>query len=120
MRRFSLCLAILLTLPCAAYAEPSSAAGASADAAAVLDLSFDPDVAATPGTEPVVPPAVATPPSRDIEGPFSVGLDIKSRREIGSPAARATADRPGPPTLADQVEDIVQRSAIGVTGTYRF
>ena len=114
MRRSLLCLAILLALPWAAHADQTSAAEP------VLDLSVDPALAATPSAGPVVPQAVAAPPARDVEGPFSVGVNIKSGREIGSPAARATAERPGPPTLADKVEGIVERSTIGVTGTYRF
>ena len=120
MRRSLLCLAILLALPCAAHAEQTSAAEVSADAAPVLDLSFDPAVAAEQGAGPLVTHTNPAAPGRDVKGPFSVGVNIKSRREIGSPAARATAERPGPPTLADKVEGIVERSTIGVTGTYRF
>jgi hypothetical protein len=114
VRRSLLCLAILLTLPWAVHADQTSAAEP------VLDLSFDPALTATPSAAPALPQAVAASPAREAERRFSVGLDIKSRREIGSPAARATAERPGPPTLADKVEGIVERSTIGVTGTYRF
>jgi hypothetical protein len=131
VRSLLLCLAILLPLPCAAHAEQTGAivrpeikpavdAEAFADAVPVLDLSFDPAVAALQDLAPLVPQAAAAPAARDLEASFSVGVDIKSRRELGSPAARATAERPGPPTLADKVEGIVERSAIGLTGTYRF
>jgi hypothetical protein len=120
LRRNLLCLAILLTLPCAAHAEQTSPAEASADAAPALDLSFDPAVATEQQGAAVVPQAGPAPAAGAAEGPFSVGVAIKTRREMGSPAARATADPPGPPTLADKVEGIVERSTIGLTGTYRF
>jgi hypothetical protein len=133
LRRSLLCLAILLALPCAAYAEQTSAAGpirpemkpaiaaeASAAAAPALDLSFDPAVAAEHQGAALVPQAGLPPAAGAAEGPFSVGVAIKTRRDIGSPAARATGAPPGPPTLADKVEGIVERSSIGLTGTYRF
>lgn len=130
MHRSLLCLALLFVLPCAAHAQqtgaairpevkPAIEAEATADAAPVLDLRFDPAPAAA-SPRPVAPQSDRTPSSREAKGPFSVGLDIKNRRNVGSPAARATAERPGPPTLADKVEGIVERSSIGVTGTYRF
>jgi hypothetical protein len=131
VHRSFLCLAILLALPCAAHAEQTGAAvrpeikpaietEASMDAGPVLDLSFDPAVAAEQDLAPFVPQTAVAPPSRDVKRTFSLGVDIKSRREVGSLAARATAERPGPPTLADKVEGIVERSTIGLTGTYRF
>ena len=125
------CLAILLALPCAAYAEqtgvvvrpeikPAIETDAATDAGPVLDLRFDPAVAAVQDLAPLMPQAAAAAPAHEAERGFSVGLDIKTRREPGSPAARATAEQPGPPTLAGKIEGIVERSAIGVTGTYRF
>jgi hypothetical protein len=127
-----LCLAILLALPSAARAEqtgapvlpeikPATATGPFAHAGLGLDLSFDPAVAAVEDLAPFAPrPDAASPAPHVEEKRFSLGLDIRNRGEIGSPAARATALQPGPPTLAEKVEGIVERSAIGVTGTYRF
>ena len=87
----------------------------------LLDLSFDPAVAAMEDLAPFVPQAASASPAPHVEEQrFSLGVDIKSRRDMGSPAARATAEEPGPPTLADKVEGLVERSTIGVTGTYRF
>lgn len=122
MRSSLLCLAILLTLSCAAHAEQGAVvvADASADATPGLDLSFDPAGAAEQRAGPVVTHADPAPRGGDVDGRFSVDVNIKTRREIGSPAARATSDRGDPATLADKVEDIVERSMFGVTGTYRF
>ena len=132
MLRSLLCFAILLGLPCAAHAQqtgavvlpeskPAIAPEAFADAGPLLDLSFDPAVAAVEDLAPFVPQAASASPAPHVEEQrFSLGVDIKSRREMGSPAARATAEQPGPPTLADKVEGLVERSTIGVTGTYRF
>jgi hypothetical protein len=124
VRPFLLCLAILLALPSTAQAEQSAPAigGAlSANGDPVLDLSFDPAVATEQDDAPVATQA-ATPgsPDRDVEKGFSVGVKIKTRPDLRSPAARAASDGEEPPTLADKVESIVERSAIGVTGTYRF
>jgi len=139
VRRSLLCFAILLGLPCAVHAHaqqtdavvlpekkpavaPEAFAPESlADGDPLLDLSFDPAVAAVEDLAPFVPQAASASPAPHIaERGFSLGVDIKSRREMGSPAARATAEEPGPPTLADKVEGLVERSTIGVTGTYRF
>ena len=64
--------------------------------------------------------ALPEPRAHDDTGRFSLGFDIKTRREMGGAAARATAEEPGPPTLADKLEGIFERSAIGLTGTYHF
>ena len=134
MRRL-LCLSILLALPCAASADQLGAAGsirpestpaiegagAPADAAPVLDLSFDPPLPAEQRPRAVAPYAAPAPPGRDAAAPFSVGVKIKTRPpEVGNPAARATADPEDPQTLTDKVEGIVERSTVGLTGTYRF
>jgi hypothetical protein len=132
VRRSLLCLAILLALPSAARAEqtgaavlpeikPAIAPKAFAHAGPGLDLSFDPAVAAVEDLAPFAPQPGAASPAPHVEDKrFSLGFDIKNRGEIGSPAARATALQPGPPSLGDKVEGIVERSSIGVTGTYRF
>jgi hypothetical protein len=78
-------------------------------------------VAAVEDLAPFAPQPGAASPAPHVEDKrFSLGFDIKNRGEIGSPAARATALQPGPPSLGDKVEGIVERSSIGVTGTYRF
>ncbi|MGH6916515.1 MAG: hypothetical protein ACREJ0_02320 [Geminicoccaceae bacterium] len=132
--RCLLCLSILLALPCAASADQLSAAGsirpestpaiegaeASADPAPVLDLSFDPPLPAEQRPPAVAPHAEPAPPGRDAAAPFSVGVKIKTRREVGSPASRASSDPEDRQTLTDEVEGIVERSTVGVTGTYRF
>ena len=130
MRRSFLSLAILLALPCAAHAEqtvvvrpeikPAIEAEAPAPAGPVLDLGFDPAMALDEPVGPVMTHALPEPQVHDDAGRFSLGLNIKTRREMGSPAARAAAEQPGPPTLADKLEGIVERSAIGLTGTYHF
>ena len=129
MRRSLLCLAILLALPCAAHAEQTSALvrpeikpaiEAPTDAGPVLDLGFDPAMTVDEPAGPVMTHALPEPRVHDDAGSFSLGLNIKTRRELGSPAARATAEEPGPPTLGEKLEGIVERSAIGVTGTYHF
>jgi hypothetical protein len=126
-------LVVPLALLCAAGADQAGASEsilpvvkpaiedvAAADAAPVLDLRFDPPLAAEQQTRTVVPQTTAAGAARETEGAFSVGLDIKTRRAVGSPAARATAERSGPLTLTDKVEGIVERSAFGLTGKYRF
>jgi hypothetical protein len=130
VRRSLLSLAILLALPCAAHAEqaavalpemkPPVEAEAPADAGLVLDLDFDPAVAPVEHASPFMRHARSAPQTHDDPGSFSLGLKIKPPREPGSPASRATAEEPGPPTLADKLEGLVERSAIGVTGTYHF
>jgi hypothetical protein len=134
VRRFLLCLSILLTVPCAARAGQLSAAGSIApesmqaleriDAATgappVLDLSYDPPVPAELGPQPVMPDATPAPAEHAAEAPFSLGVKIKTRREVGGPVRRVASDPEEPPTLTDKVEGIVERSTIGVTGTYRF
>lgn len=123
MRSFLLCLAILLALPCAAQAEQSAPASTdpAADAVPGLDLSFDPAVAAEQARVPLVERVEPGPQDSDAKAPFSLGIDVKTRRrDVRSPAAWAASAREEAPTLADKVEGIVERSAIGVTGTYRF
>jgi hypothetical protein len=122
VRSSFLCLAILLALPCAAHAEQSTPAIAepSADAVAGLDLSFDPAVAAEQSAGPALQHAEGARAGGDAAAPFSLGVKIKTRRVAGSPAAWVPSKQEEPPTLADKVEGIVERSTIGVTGTYRF
>jgi hypothetical protein len=123
VRSSLLCLAILLALPCAAQAEQSALASAdpSKHAAPGLDLSFDPAVAAERVGGPLVQPVEPGPRDSAADAPFSLGVDIKTktRRDVRSPATWTSA-REEAPTLADKVEGIVERSTIGVTGTYRF
>jgi hypothetical protein len=130
VRRFLLCLSILLTLPCAAGADELSAAwsslpaieqiGATTDAAPVLDLSFDPPLPAEQRARAVVPHVTPVPAARDAEAPFSLGVKIKSGRDAAGPPRRVPSDPEEPLTLTDKVEGIVERSTIGLTGTYRF
>jgi len=118
VRSFVLCLAILLALPCAAQGEQNAPA---ADAVPGLDLSFDPAVAAEQARVPLVERVEPGPQDSDAKAPFSLGIDVKTRRrDVRSPAAWAASAREEDPTLTDKVEGIVERSAIGVTGTYRF
>lgn len=116
MRSSVFCLAILLALPCAAQAEQS--APVPADPAG-LDLTFDPAVAAEQ-VDPLAEPVEPAP--QDSQARFSLGVDIKTktRRDVRSPATWTASAREEAPTLADKVEGIVERSTIGVTGTYRF
>ena len=134
VRRCLLCLAILLTLPCAARAGQLSMAdsirpaslsaieevGAAAGAAPVLDLKFDPPVPAAQDAEAVMPHATPVPEAHDAEAPFSLGIKIRSGREKAGPPRRVPSDPEEPLTLTDKVEGIVERSTFGVTGTYRF
>jgi hypothetical protein len=130
VRRFLLCLSILLTLPCVARADELSAAwsslpaieqiGATTDAAPVLDLSFDPPLLAEQRARAVVPHVTPVPAARDAEAPFSLGVKIKSGRDAAGPPRRVPSDPGEPLTLTDKVEGIVERSTIGLTGTYRF
>jgi len=116
-------LAILFALPCAAEAEQSASASAdpATDLVPGLDLRFDAAVAAEQGGAPLAERVEPGPQDSDAKAPFSLGIDIKTRRrDVRSPAAWAASAREEDPTLADKVEGIVERSAIGVTGTYRF
>jgi hypothetical protein len=134
VRRCLLLLSLLLTLPCAARADQLSAAdsirpaslpaieevGTAAGAAPVLDLKFDPPVPAEQNTQVVMPHAVPVPEEHDAEAPFSLGVKIRSGREVAGPPRRVASDPEEPLTLTDKVESIVERSTFGVTGTYRF
>jgi hypothetical protein len=100
--------------------KPAIEAEAPAAAGPMLELGFDPAMAVHEPAGPVMTHALPEPQVHDEAGRFSLGLNIKAPRELGSPAARATAEEAGPPTLADKLEGIVERSAIGVTGTYHF
>ena len=84
-----------------------------------LDLRFDPPVPA-PQEETVVPQAAPAPAGHATEAPFSLGVEIKTPREVAGPPRQGATDPLDPPTLADRVEGLVERSAIGLTGTYRF
>ncbi len=119
MRSSLLCLAILLALPCTAQAEQSTSAHADP---AGLDLSFDPAVAAEQVAGPLAERVEPAPRDSGTAAPFSLGMDIKttSRRDVRSPASWTASAREDAPTLGDKVEGIVERSTIGVTGTYRF
>jgi hypothetical protein len=130
VRRSFLSLAILLALPGAAHAEPTDVVRPEfkpaietevpAAAGPMLELGFDPALAVDEPAGPVMMHALPEPQVHDDAGRFSFGFDIKAPRQMGSPAARAAAVQPGPPTLADKLEGIVERSSIGVTGTYHF
>jgi hypothetical protein len=134
VRRFLLCLSILLTLPCAARGGQLIAADsiapesmqaleridAATGAAPVLDLSFDPPLPAEQRARAVVPHVTPVPAARDAEAPFSLGVKIKSGRDAAGPPRRVPSDPEEPLTLTDKVEGIVERSTIGLTGTYRF
>jgi hypothetical protein len=134
VRRCLLFLSLLLTLPCAARADQLSAAdlirpaslpaieevGAGAGAAPALDLSFHPPVPAGQNTQAVMPHAAPVPEKHDTEAPFSLGVKIRSGREVAGPPRRVASDPEEPLTLTDKVEGIVERSTFGVTGTYRF
>jgi hypothetical protein len=134
VRRCFLFLPILLALPCAARAGELSMAdsippaslpaieevGAAAGAAPVLDLNFDPPFPARQNTEAPMPQAAPVPEAHGAEAPFSLGVKIRSGREVAGPPRRVAADPEQPLTLTDKVEGIVQRSTFGVTGTYRF
>jgi hypothetical protein len=132
--RFFLCLSMLSTLACAARADQLGTAasiwpesmpglelvGGSTEAAPVLDLSFDPPSQVAHGAGPVVTPASPPPAERHTDAPFSVGLKIKTGREVAGPPRRVASDPEDPVTLTDKVEGIVERSSFGLTGTYRF
>jgi len=123
------CLLILLALPCVASAEPISvpfgldiaSAGestdASADAEPALDLTFEPSSSAVPRrpAAPKLPGAAAAAPAP--KAPFSVGLDIRTRHEIGDEKRQQASDET---PLASEVADKMKRSTFGLKGTYRF
>ena len=135
VRRCLLFLSILLTLPWAVRAGQLSTAesirpaslpaieevGAAADAAPVLDLRFNPPVPAGQNTQAAMPDAAPpVPEAHDAEAPFSLGVKIRSGREVAGPPRRIASDPEAPLTLTDKFEGIVERSTFGVTGTYRF
>jgi hypothetical protein len=66
---------------------------------------------------PVRPLAKPRRVEHDAQGPLSFGLAVRTRHEVGDEARQ---DHDQPPGLGERVEDIVRRSTIGVTGTYRF
>jgi hypothetical protein len=127
--RCVLCPLILLMLSGAASAEPIgvpldleiASAGEGADAWSgaepALDLDFEPPAAALP--QPPIAPAPARPESRapTPKAPFSIGLDIRTRHEIGDEARQEPADEA---TLPDEVAGMVRRSTFGLKGTYHF
>jgi hypothetical protein len=119
LTRRRLWLSILLALAGAVgarAAEPERLpAIAAADETAALDLSFDPDLPTAQATRRTAPRARAR-PQRPAEVPFSLGVDIKTRPEVGNGARQSASD----PTLTDEVEGVVKRSTFGVTGTYHF
>jgi hypothetical protein len=115
-----------VTTPLERESVPATATAESADAVPPLDLSFDGafpvgQLSGAQVVRPVAPLPRGSRPNRTInDGPFSVGLDIKSGRQVASPAARATADQEATQTLTDKVEGVVKHSTFGITGTYRF
>jgi hypothetical protein len=130
-------LALLLALPWGAHADDPRAAASldwesmpatagtepPADAPPPLDLSLDSTRSAGPGSPtipPVAPLAKASRADRTVSGPFSVGVDIKTQRNLANPAVRATLDQDTTQTLTDKVEGVVRHSTFGLTGTYRF
>ncbi|HEX5078218.1 MAG TPA: hypothetical protein VFV80_03645 [Geminicoccaceae bacterium] len=131
MRRWFLCLSILLTLSCAARAERLSSvpaippdgippAGGEATDDAPLDLTFDPPSSAEEGGQAVLPQIAPAPAERHAEAPFSVGVEIRTRFDAAGPPRRAGGASQEPATLTDQVEGLVERSSFGLSGTYRF
>ncbi len=114
-------LPFLVALPCAAgaddvrAAEPAIVSADASDEAAALDLNVDPDLPSGQAIRRAAPRPQARPESKAGE-PFSLGLDIKTRREVGNEARQSASD----PTLGDEVEGLVKRSTFGVTGTYHF
>jgi len=124
-----LCPLILLMLSGAASAEPigvpsglklaSAVEGvdASSDAAPGLDLDFEPPAPALPrapiATAPARPESRAPTP----KAPFSIGLDIRTRHEIGDEARQEPAEQAA---LPDEVAGMMRRSTFGLKGTYRF
>jgi len=123
--RLALCLLPLLFLPGIAGADSVSMsllpgpelASADGDASGeqLLDLSVEPlEPAQRPLRVRRVSPA---PRAKAPEAPFTVvtvGLDFKTRREVGDEAKEDAAN------LVDEVSGIVERSTFGLTGTYRF
>jgi hypothetical protein len=124
-----LCPLILLILSGAASAEPIgvpldleiASADGGADASSVaepgLDLDFEPPAPALPRAP--IAPAPVRPESRapTPKAPFSVGLDIRTRHEIGDEARQEPANAV---TLPDEVAGMMRRSTFGLKGTYRF
>jgi len=131
-------LAVLLALPCGARADdpgalasleresvPATARAEPADVASPLDLSFDRafpvgQLSGVQTIRPVAPLAGASRPDRPVTVPFSVGVDIRTRRNLANPAVQATVDQDAAQTLTDKVEGVVRHSTFGLTGTYRF
>jgi hypothetical protein len=91
---------------------------ASAAAEPALDLSFEPVAAGNAEPQRSIP-ALAPPASaeRAPKAPFSVGLDIRTRHEVGDEATQEASEEA---TLTDEVSGIMKRSTFGLTGTYRF
>jgi hypothetical protein len=128
-------LSLLLVLPWVAWADdpgmaqepvPPEVTAAVARAEATfepepaLDLSVEPTLPALPALEDTrVIPALARVkrPEPHAQAPLSFGLAVRTRHEVGDEARQ---DHDQPPGLGEQVEGIVRRSTIGVTGTYRF
>ena len=125
-------LSLLLVLPWVAWADdpgmaqepvPPEITAAVARAEAMfepepaLDLAVDPIWPALQDTHPVRPLAKPRRPEHTTQGPLSFGLAVRTRHEVGDEARQ---DHDQPPGLGEQVESIVRRSTIGVTGTYRF
>jgi hypothetical protein len=122
-------LLILLALPSVGRADPmgvpsglvgepaGESSDTSADAGSGLDLSFEPPLSAV-RQRPAAPSltGAASSPRAPIT-PFSVGLDIRTRHEIGDEARQEAA---GETPLADEVADMMKRSTFGLQGTYRF
>jgi hypothetical protein len=121
-------LLILLALPGVARADAAwqpfgldggpaeENADAAADAEPALDLTFEPVTSERPqrrAATSLAPPSAERAP----QAPFSVGLDIRTRHEVGDEARQEAADEPA---LADEVGAIMRRSTFGLTGTYRF
>jgi hypothetical protein len=125
-------LSLLLVLPWVAWADdpgmaqepvPPEVTAAVARAEATfepepaLDLAVDPTWPALQDMRPVRPLAKPRRVEHDAQGPLSFGLAVRTRHEVGDEARQ---DHDQPPGLGERVEDIVRRSTIGVTGTYRF
>lgn len=99
----------------------SASAGAEAAAPAGLDLQIDrlplPAPAAPHAIAPSVPERYTAAEPQAAERGLSVGLELRRYRWADHVARVAEPDEPG---LQDNVERLIDRSALGLRGRYRF
>jgi hypothetical protein len=138
MRRRIWLILILLGLPHVAAADTAGrvAAQAFADHEAALPrgersaASFSPalDLQFVPPQPPPLQPSATVSPERQADpadhsradpaaGSLSFGLELQRRR---APESRAWVDDENVPGLQDDIERLIDRSTLGVRGTYRF